>query len=641
MSAAEVLLNPKILGAILRQIEPGPVPEASEDQDTVKERDERRKTLAQLACVCRATSEPALDALWWYVDDFRDLLRTLEAYDTETCMFRDTLTDDHWQRFQTYAARVRVLRPGELHRVHAAVWVALATRLSPHGAPLLPRLERLYCFMIDSLGPCYTMLFSPSLRFLDVLVDPAAEANAVRVVVQALAPVLASLHTLSVERVGASGTAQGLSENDGGTLKAEPEVIPFWDLTQLYALRVIHKVSPAAEDIHALRGMTNLRTLHLHIGDMPTLPPGPGAGLAPYFPALRELSLTGRLGAMVDFFAATAPPNLESLALDAPRLCDEEPSNRTARKVRSLDPLYALLTGTPLAGSLRHFRATLACPHGETGCPAVHLPAGTKLLQPLRALAGLRTVRFVCDNTGFHLSDKDLQELEDAWPELTALEVDTKERGNTVREYHERRTLPAKRTARDFPTVKTLAAFAQAHPRLERLVVPSIDLYAVPDVDSVPVLDHGLQHLGVSALAGGVPLYDFALALDKLFPRLRDLEDARKTVPNGTSDTRGDELRLLLLMLQTGRTAARRTASFGGSGGASDIRLVFSERPAEAGDGSAARQPHAGYYPERRRTRSRSPVRPAERFRRVRSPSPSPGAWTRRRRIPDDSDVSR
>ncbi|EIW54060.1 uncharacterized protein TRAVEDRAFT_66692 [Trametes versicolor FP-101664 SS1] len=554
---AKIFQDPRIVAAILEQLSPGPLPNSFPHGQSTAPNEGRRecqRTLATLAMVSRSISSQALDALWRYVDDFRYVLFVLNAYDRETSMFGDVITDVEWAKFQGYAIRVRELHLGEIQRVHAIVWITL-TRLCPHD-PLLPHLERLTGLTIDSSALCYTTLFSPTIKHLELKVDKAAEASAIRMVAQASRPMLSSLRTLFLDDQAVSNSRSNL-----------PESIPFWTLTHLQSLHVVHQTTVTATIIKSLVTIPNLQVLKLSVKQVPyVVTSDRTAG----FLRLRDLSLSGSLDDVTNFLTATTPPSLEALTVDVPNVGQGE--SHTARARGSLNDLYATLPP-----SLRRLRMKLTVPPNTE---VYHFPERGELLAPLRAFPGLRSLKFAFDNAGFHLSDAHLRALEDAWPELVKFEVRSCERSNTIWYGRVGHGAGPKEVPHTHPTVKTLAAFAERHPRLERLVVPSIDLDALPDIASVPFLGHALRHFGVSRLDVGVPLLDYAHALSRLFPSLGVADARHAVVPRGPHvnlEEREGELRLLLAAMQAGRELAHGPgADAAGVAGVSvsDIRLI-------------------------------------------------------------------
>lgn len=490
-------------------------------------------------------------------------------------MFVADFTDVDWARFQEYALRVRELYVGNLERFPAMVWVLL-TRWCPRE-PLLPRLERLTGFDINTSSVCCTTLFSASIKSLNLKVCLSAEDSAVRMTVQAAQPALGSAIHLTIEDMPAAAVGQ-------------EQAIPFWTLTQLHTLHVVHRTVLTVPILQSLASFPQLRTIQLHISRIPEIHQSVANAA---FPSLRDLTLSGRLGDICAFIAATTPTNIESLAIDASELCiseqsRDEPHTQSGRStVRSLEPIYAKLTP-----SLRHFRATLRC----TCSSKYHFPNSNKILAPLRTLSCLRSIVFEFDGTKFHLADASIAALQDAWPDLVQFDIATRQPKSKAPSdpygthqdtpmmmqvypgfYHQPAPPRVPRNTHDHPTIKTLAMFAEAHPHLTTFGVPSIDLDALPALDSVPLLDHGLQHLRICTLDGGVALFPYACALDMLFPRL-DLADVARAVI-ADDGSRSNELQLLLLGLQAGRVGTHRahaeqTGVSSGPGGLSAIRLI-------------------------------------------------------------------
>ncbi|EIW54070.1 uncharacterized protein TRAVEDRAFT_74350 [Trametes versicolor FP-101664 SS1] len=611
MAAHDVLSSPKIASAVLGHLSPGPLTKDSDNAMgllTVKQRRENQAALAQLATVCRAVSSLALDVLWRYIDDFHHVLFALRPYDKKNHMFVADFTDTDWARFQEYALRVRELHVGKLERFPAMVWVLL-TRWCPRD-PLLPRLERLTGFEINTSSVCCTTLFSASMKSLNLKVYFPAEDNAVRMTIQAAQPALGSVTHLTIEDMPAAAVGK-------------EQAIPFWNLTQLHTLHVVHKTVLTIPILQSLASFTRLRTLQLHINRMPEIhQPVANTG----FLSLRDLTLSGRLGDICAFIAATARPNIESLTIDASELCvseqsRDEPHTQSGHStVRSLEPIYAKLTP-----SLRHFRATLRC----TCSSKYHFPDSNKLLAPLRTLSSLRNIAFEFEGMKFHLADASIVALQDAWPDLVQFDIATKQPKpkkpdpyrmpqsiivSTVEVhsdgsyYREPARPQVPKNTHDHPTVKTLALFAQAHPHLTTLGMPSVDLDALPALDSVLLLDHGLQHLRIYTLDGGVALFPYACALDMLFPRL-DLADAARAVitDNGSRST---ELQLLLLGLQAGRVGtyrmrAEQTRASSGPGSSLEIQLIPQGRYPEPTQ-NTRREPIYPYSPSPRTSPSLS-----------------------------------
>ncbi|KAL7277608.1 hypothetical protein ACG7TL_008535 [Trametes sanguinea] len=447
------------------------------------------------------------------------------------------------------------------------------------------------------------MLFSLTIRYLDVTVDAGAEQGVIRMVMQELLPILSSVQSLTVTEPACEG------------LRSASPAIRFWECAQLRTLKVTRPTDLTREMIDSLASIESLRSLHMQIKSLPSLNEDEKV---PHFSNLHDLALCGRLPHVSAFLKATKPSGLQSLAIEISCLCDENGDyHKEDAAVHSLDPIY-----TSLASSLCRLSAVLRC-----DCiHEYHFPYSDQVLAPLCAARDLRDIFLIFEGGKFHLSDATPVDVQDAWPELTAFTTATRPpvaARVTPRYYHAGRLLVpielhysasvSSRDTEDHPTVKTLAAFARAHPHLERLTVPSIDLDAVPDLDSVPALGHKLRHSSVCALAPGVPLFDHALALDRLFPEL-DLGAARNCVGHGSGKPadRNGELQLLLLALQTGRLRARRTSAVDQES-TSEVRLILRGRYLEPRDPSrpqATREQRYGIYSPPRQLEVRRPPPP-------------------------------
>ncbi|KAI9064772.1 hypothetical protein FKP32DRAFT_1569235 [Trametes sanguinea] len=549
------------------------------------ERHIRRQCLARLALVSRFVSALALDVLWAHVDDFRDLLSVFPSYDRQFTRFRDIVTDADWTRFKAYAARVRSLHLGDFSDIHANVWTIL-TRLSPRES-LLPNLERLTGFVVDELSACYATLFSPTIRELELRVDKNVDAGTVRMVLQAARSTLSALQHLTIDddiNVAHNGDPD------------RPHAVQFWTLMQLESLHVVQDVSLTIDQLQSLARLPDLQTLSLGLKDMPDLRTPLPVGS---FAQLRDLTLAGPLQHIGAFLATASPPLLQSFTANTDLKCFELASIRRAKE--AIISMPALL---PTTTRRLHLAMTCKC----TSNDEMHFPNAGELLEPLRTLVGLRDVQLVF-TMKFHLPDKVLHSLRDAWPQLRVFVVGTLKKpmpspqqpvwnryGHAYRpqayeyiqapilapvlsqpQYGYSRSPSPEQPVRtdDPPTIATIAAFAFSHPHLESLEVPALDL-TLPEPDAVPILGHHLREFRISELPAASPLFDCALVLDVLFPHL-DLDDGRDAVLDGGHDQMA-ELSLILLGLQAGRVGAHwsRAAKLGGYKG--DIPLLARRR---------------------------------------------------------------
>ncbi|KAI0629671.1 hypothetical protein C8Q77DRAFT_1065736 [Trametes polyzona] len=662
-TSSEILHSPKIRFVILEHLSPGPYPGGdalSSDSPEIKQRRESQRALARLALLNRSLSGDVLDVLWRYIDDISYVLHALKAYSPKQHILTDTITKTDWERFQGYASRVRELRVGDVAVIHPSVWVILA-RWCMH-APLLPKLERLIGLTIDTSSlACITLLVSESLRGIKLHIPGPAEESIVNMAILAIKPCFDSLTSLVVD-------------DQAAVHSGRPNAVRFWELSGLETLRVLHKIALTAPTVQALAAFSHLRTLQLALSKMP---PVDEKAIRSGFPNLRELELSDSIYAISAFLTATAPAKLESLAITSPNLCTQANTSyeipgsfEYKKEVLELKPIYAVLTP-----ALRRFCARFSC---TSGCAIRSHLSDSSVLLPglLRAAPALQDISFVFQDTNFRVADEVLLALADGWPELTSLELATRKspppaaaRGRSspdnisihIRRYSyspDRRPYaprydpspPRFAPLPRHPSVKTVAIFAHGHPRLTRLVLPSLDLRAHPDLATVPALNSSLRQLEFCALERGVPLFEYALALDLLFPRL-DLAGAEALIPaDGRSapadaggrgaSAEGDEecdrtaeLRLLLRALQEGRAGTyrnRHSGNMGGGGaearsdaldgGTHAIRLILETedpKPDSVPEGTRTESSRSPHYPAYR-TRSPSTRSPSTR----RSPSP-------------------
>ncbi|KAH9851092.1 hypothetical protein C2E23DRAFT_733819 [Lenzites betulinus] len=571
--SAHILLTAELAQMVLEHLNPGPpaledepgppLEDEDEDEDESassvmkKERRECQHALAQLATVCRDVSWIALDVLWRHIDAVHHLLFALRSYGhhQHVCTF----TSSNKCSLDVYRQHVRGLCVDDARSLHATVWAALTQRC-PRG-PLLPRLENLYRFRMNKSSPCYTMFMSPSLKRLGLTfcLKDGTEHSIIQMVVRVIQPSLRSIQHLA------------LNDLRFRLPYEHHPTIPFWELTQLHTLQVGSEIRQGCalrmQELACLGSFQHLRTLRMCLANFRLVlgePTATGMG----FYSLRELKLFGCLGDICAFIVAAAPPSLELLSIHAHSLCDREDvedgphlQSVLPNGVRSLAPIYAKLTP-----SLRRFEANLEC----NCCGAHHFPDSDALLDPLRAAPKLRSISFVFKGTQPLLGNGTLPALQDEWPELA--EFKFSELPPMKSSFYDE----APSGAVEPLSVQALGVFTHAHPHLTRLTVSFMDLRVVPDIATIPLLDHGLQHLSFSRLEDHVGLFPFALALDMLFPRL-DVSGARSLTPHSQSwYNRNAELQLLLLALQTGRRI--------GAAGRADLDgSSHSKRPAGRG----------------------------------------------------------
>ncbi|KAI0366735.1 hypothetical protein BV20DRAFT_628981 [Pilatotrama ljubarskyi] len=260
----------------------------------------------------------------------------------------------------------------------------------------------------------------------------------------------------------------------------------------------------------------------------------------PAFPTLRDLKIIGRPRVCSIFLEAVAPVQLESLALEFTEwllALQDDPE---------VAFLNAALT-TTTTRALRRLRFTFS---------SYQLPGSLlEIAQPTRALDGLTHVAFRINKLedGLPVTGTALCTMAQAWPNLVDFEMSIGESNGDDEDLD----------IDDPPTARALIQFAERHPRLVRLVWPYVcmaESFELPELRTVPLLDHGLQVFRTSLVEkDGLPKHRaYAMLLDRLFPNL-DLSDADARYP-GTKmmfyrerHQNWHDVEQLLLAIQDGR----------------------------------------------------------------------------------------
>ncbi|OJT07881.1 hypothetical protein TRAPUB_1231 [Trametes pubescens] len=490
-----------ILSKVSEHLEPGSVPHFDEFPAIVAERQLRQYTLAVSARVCSSFTAPALDVLWRDMFDFNNLLCLFPTYSSAECGFVGAIAEKEWQRFQAYASRIRSINgnfgknPGSPSQ--EPVWMVLLQR--SHGSPLFPRLE--FLTINGSLGGLMSLL-APTVHNLNVYLPlPSANARAANLLTDTLRPHLSHVKTLVINEYApnASGPRRGISI---------PKSIDICALTHLEYLDVVYPVIVRRPMLQAFMTFPNLRFLCLTFefceNERASLA---ATNFAPGFFELRSLDLTASYNDLALFLEVTNPPQFETLVLARELERGDDP------ELGDLPQVYAKIP--PL---LRCLNLRFYVPPGDSDAPDDRYT--DPLLTPLRvippslhALHNLREVLVRFQNISCPLENDDLAALYTAWPALERFEY------NSVLYYDDD---PSR-----LPTLRTLFAFARAHPRLSRLSLPGISPDGIPD--SIDALNagllrdwpgHELRLFRLKTYLMGTRLVSLARAVDRAFPAL-------------------------------------------------------------------------------------------------------------------------
>ncbi|KAJ8501815.1 hypothetical protein ONZ51_g408 [Trametes cubensis] len=531
MSATQVFRCEELATEIFNYLAPGPLRNTDTIQYRLRRR-ERQKALARAARICHACTTPALNILWRVVDNIYILLSLLPptTRGRKSYIFDRDLTPSEWERFQQYATRVRELHwrtppisqesvqdcdSGIDLEICPSVWMILAKWCQGKG--LLPRLTYLAPLHLSSNRPGSLLLVSPTLRHMSISIDQTVlgeEDLALSSLFSCLSSVFASLESLAID----ADSDLELVDNWLMTADCETRLLNLLDIRALQRL----EFQPSSDTISKK-----------FASQQPTTPPSPLRA------TLRELRLSGDPHLLVKFIEYAVGPTLEVLGLqfdDIELIPMHEVRVMLERIVARISP------------HATRFSLTLDGIHDEIPQEMQEVLAA-ELLRPLLPKSCLtHVVLHLKYKRKYGLfTQQDMTDLTDAWPNLVELRI------------YDTHPQPPYNDDWPAPSVADLMRFAQRHPRLEHLVLPSLDAAAdsLPALHEVPQLSHRLEILRIHTITG-YPYYrtTFALAqiLDRLFPNL-DLCRPQFEGPRGFGNKVDvwDDVERALLALQTGR----------------------------------------------------------------------------------------
>ncbi|KAH9888437.1 hypothetical protein C8Q73DRAFT_839029 [Cubamyces lactineus] len=414
----------------------------------------------------------------------RPILQLLPISKIDYTIIIAAVTPAQWVRFQQYARRVRaIIELDHIKDVHQSVWMLLDSLLQ--GAPLLPRLVRLHLDVPIDRPADYLRLLSPSLRNLELSFcdDPPELARGMEgpttlALLQVVLSKVPDLKTLRIPLDSTGGFSDKFVEVLTGFVKLESLLMKYSNLTINHGALL------------AFSRMSSLRSLHL------TLSPGRSArnGLSYrrptyLFPYLQELDIGGTLGDLAGFFNDAELRALVRLAV-------------SAAPDTGFDSNWKATTHSILATLPQDLRSL-----------SLGIHSVLEIFEPCLSLTNLEVFETRFNQYEPHLSDEDVLGLASAWPKLHVmciLYLHAIDRPKSLRR----------------PTLQTLVGLAQLSqrcPLLHELEISSLDVSSILTKSPLLAACHrGLRVLNIARLDGriGVDMWDIALMLDKLFPRL-------------------------------------------------------------------------------------------------------------------------
>ncbi|KAI0657703.1 hypothetical protein C8Q70DRAFT_1000214 [Cubamyces menziesii] len=468
---------------------------------------ERRKegcrTLACLARVCKAFTNPTLDVLWRDVPSVDVLLKVLPClqHDPGIQHVQYTILDDisavQWDRLQFYAGLIRALHqayPLQALSIQRVVWAVIKQRCC--GRPLLPNLQTLELRHIDISDPVgLTLLLSPSLRTV-VLSFSRANGTMRHRRLQPLIPAspIPTHFEALVQLIGS--TLPHLTRLQVLNL---PGSLPSHCMSYLTRLHQLHRIElgiDTAADYHVLQCLSrfpSLRTLSVAVvlreeDREQELDLGPG------FLGLEELHLNGRAEDLVaviqvSSFLALRSLSLEICTVDSPDAFMDDFAVICSRVPKSISKI-------DLAVSMNY------------GFEPISL---TTLVKPVLSWGAVTVFKVQTDNYAPILDNDDLRSFAEAWPHLVDFELRPTNEDNSQGVKH----------PKVYVTITGLIDLAQRCPRLRSLTIPALDIAELPDIRDVPPLNRrDLSRLQIKDLmrTDSANLMTVAIILDLLFP---------------------------------------------------------------------------------------------------------------------------
>ncbi|RPD57332.1 hypothetical protein L226DRAFT_160138 [Lentinus tigrinus ALCF2SS1-7] len=485
----------ELLDAIFDYVQPSTLPLSggkfeAEDECTRKE---LRSSLLSAAQASRTLSEHALDVLWRGLDDLAPLVSLLFPLrpffvNKDAALLHSSLIDEQWQRFKTYAQRVRTLRADYGGCFNPLIWAFILCRCRTE--PLLPNLRVISVLPINMSSLTTLVMVPTTLRCLYFGTDSAVDDNEYK-------PISGFLRDIGKRAPGLEAL----------TLHRNPDFEPIRP-ESLFALKCFQCLNSidlenSVFDLEMLRWAAGLKTLHtlrvaieIRVKDDSDYSRDGKLFLPGAFRKLRHLSLHGTRSDILKFTSNIRLPPFLSLSLDASE------QNSPQYLATLVSACVGAFTRNPGVQQLEEF--ALADTHARWRDEDSLL----KIAAPLLSCRTLKKVSFLF--TGFpSIKDEDLTRMARSWPELTSFRAS---RNMTPWFLY---------TQGDLPTIASLGAFAEYCPKLAELSLADIDLRDNPPVCNMRFDNHPLRSLQAAfrtSRNASEHSHYAAEVIDRLFP---------------------------------------------------------------------------------------------------------------------------
>ncbi|TFK56890.1 hypothetical protein OE88DRAFT_67767 [Heliocybe sulcata] len=430
----------------------------------------------QLALTCKTFLPVALDNLWCSMYFITPLLRLMPTFGTKhpdslEYVLHANPSQDIWDIFDSYAARIRCIHLTARDRIDPSVYDAL---LSWHPAPLLPNLRRLYWRGLDLSATEAALFVSPTVQRLRFMLFQYPEQDG------GTLKFLKQMPETSLEELALWGKLTP------ACLAVPPR---FTNLRTLYVWESYGKSEEAVFDelYTAALKMKHLTSLSLR------LPLGYAyASTEPLVLGdLEYLCLQGEIHALTQVFRAMSANQLWELGMtvDTHRCPEGDYSNLLS--TLPFPNLHVLEVNTT-----NEDRNTLTHDHAD-------------IIEPLLSLKQLEEVQINFPSDNVRLNDGSIESMANAWPRLKLLRMVTY--SSLMSHMHPDVAM--------IPRLGALVHLARRCPDLQTLQI-QVNAREFPDALQ-PRVSHGLRTMELHCSPIREP-QQVALWMDSVFPNITD-----------------------------------------------------------------------------------------------------------------------